>query len=255
MNSLLRTLMMALLLACAMALSHATPSQAKFLSPDTYDPIEPGVDTNRYAYGGNDPINKSDPNGHDSFVAGSPYDGNYACPSGYCGTVDGGIISGWNPNFSPDDEWHQAQAMNPDQRARFFEDTTERRERYSKAAEKAANLASQIIMKRNTKKVGVSNGKLPNDPRKPSAETRRKADQKAQDKDGKLKCKYCGTEMTTKAGKPNSREFDHRKAYAKGGNASPRNIDSICRTCNRGKGASSARQFISNFWKSVTGKK
>jgi hypothetical protein len=45
-------------------LSLAVPSQAKFLSPDTWDPMLPGVDINRYAYAGNDPINKSDPNGH-----------------------------------------------------------------------------------------------------------------------------------------------------------------------------------------------
>jgi RHS repeat-associated protein len=36
----------------------------RFLSPDTWDPILAGVDTNRYAYAGNDPINFSDPNGH-----------------------------------------------------------------------------------------------------------------------------------------------------------------------------------------------
>jgi RHS repeat-associated protein len=36
----------------------------RFLSPDTWDPTMSGVDINRYAYAGNDPINKSDPNGH-----------------------------------------------------------------------------------------------------------------------------------------------------------------------------------------------
>jgi RHS repeat-associated protein len=35
-----------------------------FLTPDTFDPWEAGVDFNRYAYAGNDPINFSDPNGH-----------------------------------------------------------------------------------------------------------------------------------------------------------------------------------------------
>jgi hypothetical protein len=49
-------------------LSLAGHSQAKFLSPDTWDPMLPGVDINRYAYAGNDPINKSDPNGHDMTV-------------------------------------------------------------------------------------------------------------------------------------------------------------------------------------------
>jgi hypothetical protein len=36
----------------------------RFLSPDTLDPTLPGVGTNRYAYGENDPINRSDPSGH-----------------------------------------------------------------------------------------------------------------------------------------------------------------------------------------------
>src|SRR5688572_27628249 len=36
----------------------------RFISPDTMDPTMPGVGTNRYAYTGNDPINKSDANGH-----------------------------------------------------------------------------------------------------------------------------------------------------------------------------------------------
>jgi RHS repeat-associated protein len=40
------------------------PDLARFLSPDTWDPTLPGVDINRYAYAANDPINKSDPNGH-----------------------------------------------------------------------------------------------------------------------------------------------------------------------------------------------
>jgi RHS repeat-associated protein len=36
----------------------------RFLNPDTYDPMQAGVDINRYAYAGNDPINSSDPGGH-----------------------------------------------------------------------------------------------------------------------------------------------------------------------------------------------
>jgi RHS repeat-associated protein len=40
------------------------PNLGRFLTPDTWDPIVAGVDINRYAYAGNDPINASDPNGH-----------------------------------------------------------------------------------------------------------------------------------------------------------------------------------------------
>jgi RHS repeat-associated protein len=36
----------------------------RFISPDDWDPTLQGVGTNRYAYAGNDPVNKSDANGH-----------------------------------------------------------------------------------------------------------------------------------------------------------------------------------------------
>jgi RHS repeat-associated protein len=42
------------------------PVLARFISPDWWDPDRPGVGTNRYAYSDNDPINKSDTNGHSS---------------------------------------------------------------------------------------------------------------------------------------------------------------------------------------------
>jgi RHS repeat-associated protein len=40
------------------------PLLARFITPDTWDPMLAGVDVNRYAYAGNDPINGSDANGH-----------------------------------------------------------------------------------------------------------------------------------------------------------------------------------------------
>ncbi|ACP26071.1 YD repeat containing protein [Sinorhizobium fredii NGR234] len=40
------------------------PSFGRFISPDDWNPTLAGVGTNRYAYAANDPINKSDPNGH-----------------------------------------------------------------------------------------------------------------------------------------------------------------------------------------------
>ena len=38
--------------------------QSRYISPDDWDPTIQGVGTNRYAYSANDPVNKSDPNGH-----------------------------------------------------------------------------------------------------------------------------------------------------------------------------------------------
>lgn len=56
---------LSLLLVCAMlTVSLGGGAHARFISPDDYDPTKPGVGTNRYAYSGNDPVNKSDPNGH-----------------------------------------------------------------------------------------------------------------------------------------------------------------------------------------------
>jgi hypothetical protein len=68
------------LIVAAMSGAYATPSLGlqslagtdssrpvglvRFISPDPWDPIIPGVGTNRYAYADNDPINKSDPTGH-----------------------------------------------------------------------------------------------------------------------------------------------------------------------------------------------
>ncbi|MER9560401.1 RHS repeat-associated core domain-containing protein, partial [Mesorhizobium sp. M0323] len=40
------------------------PVLGRFISPDDWDPTKEGVGTNRYAYAQNDPVNKSDPNGH-----------------------------------------------------------------------------------------------------------------------------------------------------------------------------------------------
>jgi RHS repeat-associated protein len=43
------------------------PVRGQFASPDDWDPTLPGVGTNRYAYAGNDPVNKADANGHSFF--------------------------------------------------------------------------------------------------------------------------------------------------------------------------------------------
>jgi hypothetical protein len=59
------TRILSLLLVCSMlSVSFGSVSNARFIQPDTMDPTIEGVGTNRYAYAGNDPVNKSDPNGH-----------------------------------------------------------------------------------------------------------------------------------------------------------------------------------------------
>ncbi|CAN5561476.1 hypothetical protein BH10PSE7_BH10PSE7_30130 [soil metagenome] len=65
-HALARLLCCALLFGLA-ALAAPQSASARFLQPDTWDPILLGVDINRYAYAGNDPINGSDPLGHQFF--------------------------------------------------------------------------------------------------------------------------------------------------------------------------------------------
>ncbi len=47
-----------------LGLDPGNPVLARFLQPDWWDPTDPAVGTNRHAYALNDPVNKSDPNGH-----------------------------------------------------------------------------------------------------------------------------------------------------------------------------------------------
>jgi transposase len=49
-----------------------TAANARFISPDTWDPTIEDVGKNRYAYSDNDPTNKSDPSGHVSGATGQP---------------------------------------------------------------------------------------------------------------------------------------------------------------------------------------
>ncbi|MBW9063983.1 hypothetical protein JNB71_11695 [Rhizobium herbae] len=67
------TRILSLLLICSMvSVSFGSAASARFIQPDTWDPTVDGVGTNRYAYSGNDPINKSDPNGHQMGHNGGP---------------------------------------------------------------------------------------------------------------------------------------------------------------------------------------
>ncbi|MFB9978214.1 RHS repeat-associated core domain-containing protein [Mesorhizobium kowhaii] len=95
------------------------PVLGRFISPDDWDPTLPGVGTNGYAYAQNDPVNKSDPNGHQSLVATLAEDprGRVAALGGMAvayaamkmteGLIAGAIIS------SPPDLGLSAPAPNP----------------------------------------------------------------------------------------------------------------------------------------------
>ena len=64
-----------LMICVCLILPSLTAANARFISPDDWDPTLPGVGTNRYAYSQNDPVNRSDPNGHQSDDDGPNSDG------------------------------------------------------------------------------------------------------------------------------------------------------------------------------------
>ncbi|PDT27229.1 hypothetical protein CO660_24440 [Rhizobium sp. L9] len=61
---LLTRVLSLLLISSIITVSFGSSANARFISPDDWDPTKEGVGTNRYAYSGDDPVNKSDPNGH-----------------------------------------------------------------------------------------------------------------------------------------------------------------------------------------------
>lgn len=79
--------------------------------------------------------------------------------------------------------------------------------------------------------------------RRPTAATRRAADEAATDADGVLRCQACGTVLITRSGSPNSREFDHIFPFSRGGGREIDNIWDLCRTCNRQKGANTLDEW------------
>ncbi|MBK5571507.1 RHS repeat-associated core domain-containing protein [Ensifer sp. SSB1] len=76
---------LAVLLIASLAVTPmAGVANARFISPDSFDPTIEGVGTNRYAYAGNDPVNKSDPNGHIAFAVPIAVGAFEVCVSGGC---------------------------------------------------------------------------------------------------------------------------------------------------------------------------
>ncbi|GGG23579.1 hypothetical protein GCM10010924_61420 [Rhizobium wenxiniae] len=66
-------LLVVLLVGSMVSVSFGSAANARFISPDDWDPTLEGVGTNRYAYAQNDPVNKSDPNGHSISPDASDY--------------------------------------------------------------------------------------------------------------------------------------------------------------------------------------
>ncbi|ANK91388.1 MULTISPECIES: RHS repeat-associated core domain-containing protein [Rhizobium] len=85
------------------------PAFGRFISPDDWDPTKEGVGTNRYSYSENDPVNKSDPNGHMGAAPGRgrSADGPEAllnmleAAANFVEFIGEGLTGAGNPEFRP----------------------------------------------------------------------------------------------------------------------------------------------------------
>ncbi len=83
------------------------PKFGRFISPDDWDPILEGVGPNRYAYAANDPINKSDPNGHlyneiGGFAVGFTADIGIQSAQGTCCSLGRAAAAGFDATVAGD---------------------------------------------------------------------------------------------------------------------------------------------------------
>jgi RHS repeat-associated protein len=208
------------------------PELGRFLSPDPagYDP-EVYESFNAYAYGNNNPYRYVDPSGEVAetvwdvasigvglwSLGGNVLDGNWrAAGVDAVGlAVDGAaaVIP-----FAPGGAGMAIRAGR-------------------EAGEAAADIAKVAKGTANAEKA-VVNGK-----RTFSAADRVAGLEKAKDASGTPRCQYCGTELNTKPGRPNSYEADHTQPYSRGGPSTPENLTPSCRTCNRAKGAKTPEEW------------
>lgn len=81
------------------------PALGRFISPDTWDPDVAGVDTNRYAYAVNDPVNGSDANGHkDPDSGGEISGGSSSSPQ------NTGGLGFFTVSFYASQNWYRSQS-------------------------------------------------------------------------------------------------------------------------------------------------
>lgn len=251
------------------------PALGRFLSADTWDPTIAGVDVNRYAYSLNDPINGSDPGGNARDDHAGRNDGSHQGSGGSAASGNhGGAKGGYT---TPGGQSVKTNYNNPGKAIggpRGRPDDWDPIQRQAEAAYQGSFHNSQheshgMQVKQGPFGTCIGSGckpqpqlccpggftlpkaklEIPKEPvknivpRTPSAETKRKADKKATDAEGNLRCHYCGEKLHEKAGYPYSREYDHKYPYSKGGSSSIDNIVDACRTCNRSKGGKTVDQW------------
>jgi RHS repeat-associated protein len=247
------------------------PQLGRFLSPDTWDPIMEGVDFNRYAYAADDPINASDPNGHTKFGLS-----NISATFSTKGKAEAeklareylkrereGLKNLENGRAKEDDpDFYgsvKSQKLQSIAEYQDFLDGNYDDLRRQMLANEAAGIAQGAGLAGGLRsgigdkpKIGVERGATNMQPSVDAAKRsrtfgtriRNQEDAAVSGPDGRMKCRYCGRQMRSESGFPNSREFDHHIPYSKGGNSNSDNIRATCRDCNRSKGSQNFGDWI-----------
>ncbi|WP_168206218.1 RHS repeat-associated core domain-containing protein [Labrenzia sp. PHM005] len=224
------------------------PVLARFISPDWFEPQEFGVGTNRYAYGLNNPVAFKDPSGNLVETAGAAAAASTAGSGGLLGAIGGffsglgtaaiagvGVVAGLFVAGSTTPVGDATITGNGGTIAgglasdSIFGDT----------GSVLSNETNEEVEKKDTKK---DVERKPS--RRPTKAVREAVDKAQTNNKGKVECGYCGQELTDEYGHPNSKEYDHVKAYSKGGSAEIDNITASCRSCNRSKGAKDVEDWL-----------
>jgi RHS repeat-associated protein len=66
--------------------------------------------------------------------------------------------------------------------------------------------------------------------------------------DGKMRCEYCGNEVTKEPGRPNSLQYDHGDPWSTGGGRGTDNIFGACRICNLRKSNTPFADWLKKIW-------
>ena len=246
------------------------PVLARFVTPDDWDPLLLGVGTNRYAYAGNDPVSKNDPNGHYCQFCGGPNFGSFvtlggAIPEGQLertivaagaevATVAGDVSASVLGVPGPTDVKNFARAI------RTGDDEAIKAMVIGMALEKAASKvapgAGKQLVDRFGKKakeaaVDLLDGVVGKSRRarrdnefsaKVQAEIRSRNQKKA---DGVEHCEACGQVVERQRGPnkkgvpiaPNRSELDHKTRIADGGKGDADNGQVACNGCHAEKTA------------------
>ncbi|MGO4574359.1 RHS repeat-associated core domain-containing protein, partial [Microvirga sp. 2TAF3] len=204
------------------------PKAGRFLSPDSLDPVLPGVGTNRYAYALNDPVNKLDKSGQEAITAAA---------LGAYGAYQAAVLAGTAvvaavaaAPYARDAISYAGQVLSTPPAAPVGTTVHTPMGDYTGVPAVTTPTMPQLDPIATTPT--VKSGPLVTEMgRLYTGKQKEELFEKA-----KGKCEYCGEELTLEKKQPNTIQGDHIKAWSKGGATELENGAAACKSCNSSKG-------------------